>query len=295
LRDVTGEPWCESCIFYLTSRGGNLALGVAFFLAAVTLAWAGLRWDVLPDRVWWWAIAGAIPLAIFIARREAPASDREISARKPDEVPPPPNQAPRRAHPYRAALRKASTAVASPVSGMKTAALLALSMALVALALPQTLHLPRVAELELVVLGWWLLWGIAGTLLLYRGFKVADDHVLGRPRPPWFLGGRTVWEKQERIDKSCLGCSAAVPVVPLLTLALAFAGAWLMVEVVFPLLFFVVYVAVRAGLAAVANDDHDCQGQLPRSLAWGFIWSTVFAFPLAGTLAMVRVFGFASG
>lgn len=293
LHDVADEPWCERCIFYLTSSGGNLALAVAFFLTVVTVGWAGIHWEILPNRVWWWTIAGAIPVAIVIARREPPKLDLDVKRRRPEEVPPTPQQGARRGHPYRALVRRASRVVASPVSGTKTAAVLALSMALVGLTVPQVLHLPRVAELELVLLGWWLLWGITGTVLLVRGFRVADDHVLGKPRPPWFMGGRTTWEKQERLDKSCLGCSFGVPILPFVILVLAFSAAWLMVEVVLPVLFFLVYFSVRAGLAAVANDEHDCAGRLPRALAWGFIWSTVFAFPLAGTLAMVRLLGLA--
>lgn len=291
LRDVDGEPWCESCIFHLTSKGGNVALGVAFFLTASTFCWLGSRLDLLPERLWAAAFLLSVPAAFLIARGEPPAKGRAIERRKSDEVPPAPERNPRGAHPYRVALRRASTVVALPVSGAKTTALVALSMALVGLSLPQALRLPPVAELELVVLGWWLLWGITGTFLLHRGFRVADDHVLRKPRPPWFMLGGTTWERQERLDKSCLGCSVAAPILPLSVLVLAFAAAWLVVEVVLPVLFFLTYFSVRAGLSAVANDDHDCAGHVPRALAWGFIWSTVFAFPLAGTLAMVRFFG----
>jgi hypothetical protein len=184
--------------------------------------------------------------------------------------------------------------VASPVSGAKTAAIVALSMVLVGLAVPSVLNLPSLVEVELVVACWWLLWGGVGTVLLYRSFRVADDHVLARPRLPWAgdLFGKNLWEQQSRADGSCLGCSGCFPsfelLVPFVILVVAFGLSWLMVEVVLPLVFFLVYLSVRAGLSAIANDDHDCQGHLGRALGWGFLWASVFVLPLAGTLALIR-------
>lgn len=63
-----------------------------------------------------------------------------------------------------------------------------------------------------------------------------------------------------------------------------------MPEVVFPVLFFLAYVVVRSALAAIANDEHDCQGHWRRALVWGFAWSSAYMLPLAGTLTVIHWF-----
>jgi hypothetical protein len=61
----------------------------------------------------------------------------------------------------------------------------------------------------------------------------------------------------------------------------AVAASWLFVELIFPALFFVVYVLVRSALARVTNDEHACTGQLARAAGWALVWSSVYTAPLA--------------
>jgi hypothetical protein len=295
-RKVDSEPWCEQCIHLLSSAGGNVALAVAFFLSAMAVAFWGVHWELgrgeRPSLIWALIVIGAVVGALYVSTGKPSVADRQIHSREPHEVSSPPRAA-QRGHPYRVALRRVSNVVASPVSGVKTAVLVMLSMLLVALALPGLLHLPRLVEFEIVLAAFWLLWGSLGTLLLYRGFRIAHDHVLSRPRAPWQF-----WESNEKREASrdgddgrgfgWLGCIDVYFIVPLTILTLAFMAAWLMVEVVIPVLFFLAYLAVRSALAAIANDEHHCQGHVGRALAWGFGWSSVYILPLAGTLALIH-------
>ena len=294
-RRVGGEPWCELCIFHLVSKGSRLALAIAFFLIVLSVVWVGVHLELRNGRVelwpWWLAIgAGGVAGTLWLALRQPPEPP-EVTERAPHEAPDPAYQ-PGRGHPYRAALRRASRLVASPVSGLKTSLVVMLSMAVVGLALPGLLHLPRLVEFDLVVLGFWLLWGVTGTLLLYRGFRVADDHVLAPPALLWdFERAGSKPEKRGRSgfwDGCGYGCFDIEFLVPLGVLFAAFVLAWALIEVVLPALFFLAYLTVRSALAAVANDEHDCQGHLGRALGWGFAWSTVFVLPFAGTLALVH-------
>ncbi|HMR11238.1 MAG TPA: hypothetical protein PKA88_35905 [Polyangiaceae bacterium] len=70
--------------------------------------------------------------------------------------------------------------------------------------------------------------------------------------------------------------------------AAALAATFLLIELVLPALFAVAYLAVRGGIARVANDDHDCAGDLGRSAAWGTLWATLYALPLAGAVWAVH-------
>lgn len=216
LRKVEDEPWCERCIHYLSSTGANVALGVAFFLCTLAVTWAVVRVWPMDDAhtvgLGVVSVVAGLIVSAFIGSRSPPVDPRRITERLPEEVPPPRAKSVR-GHPYRVALRRATRVVAAPVSGLKVAGLVLLAMLAVALALPNLLHLRRIVEFELVAVGFWLLWGVTGSVLLYR-----------------------------------------------------------------------------SALAAVANDDHDCQGSLKRSLVWGFLWSSVYVVPLLGTLAVVHWF-----
>ena len=57
--------------------------------------------------------------------------------------------------------------------------------------------------------------------------------------------------------------------------------SWLLAEFVLPLLFTAGYYVVSRGLRRVANDTHDCQGDLPRALGWSVAWATLYTLPFA--------------
>lgn len=284
-RKVSGEPWCEACIHHLFSEGGNVALAATFFLCAATAAWWGVRAQHSrnEDASQWWAVLLVVAaiVAIFSARRPPPAAAAEISERSTRDVAHP--SIPRGAgHPYRAALRRASRRVALPLSGVKTAMVVLISMLVAALALPGLVNLPRLIEFELVLAGFWLLWGGVGSWLLYRGFRISNDHILARPRAATLAPPGS---GERKLGDGCLSDMGCMLLDPWFLMLLALLlGGWLLVEFLLPPLFFLVYLVVRSGLAAIANDDHDCERHLGRSLAWGFAWSSVFVLPLAGLL-----------
>lgn len=230
------------------------------------------------------------------------------------------------AHPYRARLKRIAKQIAPPLSGRGTTAVLLACMLLCAVALPVMLGLPRLLEAELVVLTWWLLWATTLSVLLHRGFRLSDDHVYRWPafsnepdvpasEPPQPSGAalrgkrkRGLPAPRERSDRpksqsakgssgtkwsdlaGCdPGCSAAPGVwVGMAIAAVALAATFLLIELVLPALFAVAYLAVRGGIARVANDDHDCAGELGRSAAWGTLWATLYALPLAGAVWAVH-------
>jgi len=45
--------------------------------------------------------------------------------------------------------------------------------------------------------------------------------------------------------------------------------------------FFVMYGLFMRAIGRVANDRHDCQGELARAIGWGALWATVYMVPLA--------------
>jgi hypothetical protein len=180
-----------------------------------------------------------------------------------------------RPHPYRSRLRAASRLVASPVSGLWTASLLLACMTVVAVALPGLLNLPRWLETEAVVATWRTIWSAVLTTLLYRGWRLSDDHVLAPPRAPWRRSEENPWAG--RSDGALNGCDLVgcfdvdgCGAVALALAAVAFgfilAAAWLVIELALPALFFVAYLLVRTSLARVANDHHGCEGRLGRAL-----------------------------
>jgi hypothetical protein len=57
--------------------------------------------------------------------------------------------------------------------------------------------------------------------------------------------------------------------------------AWVLIEVIVPVVAVLLYALVRGMLARVANDKHGCGGKSGASLLWGALWATVYTVPLA--------------
>jgi hypothetical protein len=298
LRNVDGVPWCEQCLHHLTSRGGNVALGVAAFLASAGIAALFWRWQrPHPDSWILWTCFAVIACvgSTYVATRKPDAPNRLVTLRPLDSSAVVP--ADTRGRPFRSRLRAASRLVASPVSGLWTASLLLACMIVVAVALPGLLSLPRWLETEAVVVAWWAIWTAVLSTLLYRGWRLSDDHILAPPRPPW---GRS--ENNQPAIRGvhaldgcnlvgCIdvdGCGAVA--LAALVFGLILAAVWLVIELAVPALFFFAYILVRTSLARVANDPHNCEGHLRRALLWAAIWASVYALPLA--LAIVSIHWF---
>jgi hypothetical protein len=156
------------------------------------------------------------------------------------------------------------------------------------LPLAQYLTLPRWIDAEIVLALWWLIWVAGFAYLLHGGQHLTDDHAMGEPRN-WLAGfglggaGRAArddwpwWWWLAPADFE--GCAVVLGVI--LAVVVAFFGLWLLVEIVIPAVAFLAYFLIRGLLARVANDRHGCEGSLPRALAWGAVWATVYTAPLA--------------
>ena len=292
-RTVDGAPWCELCIHYLTSVGGNVALAVGFFLTST--AFAVFAWNReaahSTDRAWFFWIVFALlvcGVSLYLGTRRARHLPVRVamraSANATGESRPPKRRG-------AVALRRASRVVASPVSGFWTSVVLIVTMSAVLVAVPRALRLPRWIEAESVVFAWWLLWSATLTTLLYRGWRLAHDHVLAPPRAPWS-------EDAQPRDRSGPAANTACSVFDVFTcgeagFAVALLGAilalvWLVVELIVPALFFVAYLLTRTSLARVANDQHQCERHLGRALGWGMFWASAYAVPLAMAIAIAH-------
>ena len=267
-RTVDRQPWCETCIHRLKSSGRNVAVAVLFVLlstSAASILWRGemTRHRVLGPLFWitysaltviggvWFGTRKPGPVHARVEMRGAAAADdRQLAeVRKPVNT----------------SIARSLNLVASPLSGQWTSTLLIACMVAVALAVPRLLHFQRWLEAEWVVLIWWSLWVTLLTFLLYRGWRISDDHVLALPQNLW-ADDETNHENHGTVGKllrsGCdptlgLGCGevgAAAFIVGIL-----FFVAWMVVELIVPCLFFLAYFLVRSSLARIANDRHGCE------------------------------------
>jgi hypothetical protein len=125
------------------------------------------------------------------------------------------------------------------------------------------------------------------TTLLYRGQQVSDDHTLHGPRN-WFSGmflsddRNSRWQRGGWADIFCNGLGIdPEAIVIIIAIFLVLGGVWLLFEVAFPVIVFLLYLVPRGMLARVANDCHQCRGRLGRAVCWGLVWATVYTAPLA--------------
>ena len=276
---VDGKAWCESCVAVLDEPVSWLAY-VAGTVLATSLLWIGsVR---LPSPARWIALLIAV-LAVLIAawRLHSRAASRRagfrVVERKPDAEPP--RAGPTGYRQGRAPIR--ARRVAPPVSGSLTALIVGSMMALSAVAFPSMLQLPRWLELEIVVALWWGVWTLTFVILLYRGWRVARDlkSIKGVAAPKAKKKGffkSTNWGDAFSAGVDLDGC------LVLLALALAVGAAFLLAELLLPMLLIGAYWLIVRGLTTVANDAHECEGNLGRALLWGTLWSTAYTLPLAG-------------
>jgi hypothetical protein len=143
---------------------------------------------------------------------------------------------------------------------------------------------------ELMMAMWWLVWAIALARVLFRGVRISDDLPLHQPRS-WFGGGRAKstsngqgsgwdWLNFGGVGPiEAEGCAWVIGIV--LALCLVLVLAWLLVEVIVPVLAFLFYAMIRGMLARIANNDHGCANHAGRAVLWGTLWATVYTAPLA--------------
>jgi hypothetical protein len=163
------------------------------------------------------------------------------------------------------------------------------------LIIPLARHFPPWIDFEIVLGGWWLVWVVALTTLLYRGSRVSDDHVLKGPRDwlaPFRRQGSSTKEPRDwwfwpiwflPDGEACL-----IVLGIILALVIALAGIWFLIEIAIPALAFFAYFLVRGMLAQVTNDKHGCQGSPIRATLWGAFWATIYTFPFGVLVWLVH-------
>ncbi len=290
-RDVDGAPWCEACIA-LVERSTPWILYVAGAvvccggIVAGALA-LGRHLELVAEIVLAIMVVGALVAGVTAyklhARADRAREARVIGARAPS---PPEVQ---RQSPYRGRLRRLARVIAPPISGQMTVLVTMMLMGLIAGAVPTVLTLPRWVEWELVMGGWWLVWTGIFTVLLFRGWRIADDMPdLGKGKSDSSGSGKGILEGLSNLgDPGCAdpeGC--AVAILFLIALAVALLFAWVLVELVLPVVIAAAYWLMIRALTRVANDRHDCEGHLGRALGWASLWALVYTAPLAVIIAI---------
>jgi len=297
---VASAPICVRCAHERSTRARRrIALGV--FTALVSLAGAALVGVRTSDQEWGLTLAALTALLGVLAglllaidgvkhARALPALQRR------EDVP---NVVPRQArHARSARARRALAALSPSISGRSTALAVLAAAAFCSVCFPALLRLPRWLELEIVLGACWALGTLGLFVLLYRGFRIADDHFFLAADVP--DTGR-VFKGLTNADPGCDGCGAncgdgcgdvfallgVALVAGLLALASLFV-AWLLVELAIPLVFLVFYWALLLALRRAARDRHDCPGQLLTSLRWAITWSSLYFAPIAALVWLVH-------
>ncbi|MFO0696809.1 MAG: hypothetical protein U0230_24775 [Polyangiales bacterium] len=314
---VGGVPACVLCAREIATRKQrrvSLAVVVAILGVAASIrtfvAWrgsGGLEGGAMVVAVVF------VGLAAWIASTgKVGDASVDVSERPRGEDEPPYEVDLSAANPYRATARRVVAAVVPRLSGKATALVTSGALVLAGLAVPASLELPRWIETE-VLLGVVFV-GLAGALalLLFRGYRVEDDHRFVVPGLPWkdvdAVGGREDEPRPlERGSKSASGCDglsgcgdpgcsgcadfgegghvifyvfsfvALICVVVLVVVGVS----WLLVEVALPLLFLAFYEMMLFALRRVANDTHGCEGNALRSVGYGLYWSLIAVAPVA--------------
>lgn len=296
------RPVCEVCALELVGpRRSRWPFAVAFVGSAVAIC-AGVARFQGPDPSWGlWTITLLVALVIGVAigaSTPPPKLEKPIDLRERDlELEPAPELLQKAAHPYRARIARVVRRVV-PLSGRLTALTMTAAFVASAVVLPLGLALPRWVEIELVLASWWLGVVVLTTRLLYRRLRLVEDHRLAvgalsgalkerKPDEPGAKREPRWWESTGGCDFGVTSCGEGLAVVAVLAVALGLA--WLLVELVVPVLFFAFYYFVVKVIGRVARDRHDCEGNLGRSLLWGVSWATLYVAPPALMTWIVHV------
>jgi hypothetical protein len=298
--DVDGAAWCRHCVEHIHDRS-PAALPLAFLGASGTLLGALYVRFRQVEGAGLGALAVAATLlvtTVFFYRRSKQVFGSHRMAERPFTKGRPHHEA---LGAYRSAPRTARLGtLVPPVSGRLSALVLLLCLLLPLAVVPGLLNVPAWLAVDAVLGLWWLTLTGTFAVLLYRGARVADDGPrLSDARPeaggkgkaggkgsgtsPSFDGcgdGCGVFEGLGSVSaEGCGGLGAAVVVV--VVIAGLVLVSWLLAEFVLPLLFTAAYFLVSRGLRRVANDTHECQGDLPRALGWSVAWATLYTLPFA--------------
>lgn len=297
--DVNDAPWCRHCVDHIHDRS-PAAFPLAFLGGTATLLGSlYVRFRHLPDAS---TVALGVGLTLvatagFLYRRGLQVFANHRIVERPHQAGRPHQEA---LGAYRSAPRRAALgSIVPPVSGKLSTLVVLLCLLLPLAVVPGLLRVPAWLAVDAVLGLWWLTLVSAFAVLLYRGTRLAEDGpTLGDARP-LEAEAQAKAEAQGKPSKSgrwtpdgCDGCGleglgslggegCGAAFGALLALGLLLLLSWLLAEFVLPLLFTAAYYVVSRGLRRVANDTHDCQGDLPRALGWSVTWATLYTLPFA--------------
>jgi hypothetical protein len=293
---VGGRPACARCAYEASTRPARrVSLAVSFLCITFGAGfWASRHERLVAHEPVLLGIGAlcAILVAVFVAASGRHARP-EIENRTPEDEGLDDDVLGGGASPYRAHARRVLLAASPPLSGTATALVVLASLAASAVLLPASVKLPPWIEAEIVLGLWWLIVAAALGVLLYRGFRVRDDFVYFVPwdrpaasssRPAKAgspLGGD--W------SSGCGGCSdvgvdgegCVVALGMAVAFAVALGAAWVMVELLMPLVFFMMYWLFMRAIARASRDRRGCAGDLAKSVGWGALWATLYVLPIA--------------
>jgi hypothetical protein len=299
---VNARPACARCAYEASTRPARrISLAASFFCFALGGGfWAARRYELVPEHAFALVLGAvaAIVVAVLVAG-SGKLEKAEVENRDPDEEAGEEVLATGSASPYRAQVRRVLLAASPKLSGSATALVVIASLAGSAVLLPASVKLPRWVEAEMVLGLWWIIVGVALTVLLYRGFRLRDDYVYfvpwDRPSGAKGKGGGALGGCGSGAGCGDLGGldgeGCAVGLVVIVALAVAFGAAWIMVELLMPLVFFLMYGLFMRAIARAARDRRGCEGDLAKSLGWGALWATIYVAPIAALTWVIHALG----
>ena len=296
-RDVDGNPWCEPCIALLERRtppilylaGGALVIVLLGLLVPTLALDASARWGIF---------GGGALVTVMTAARLYRRADRrrlahEIRPRERAELDDARGGAQYRGGPK---LRRIARRIAPPISGMMATLVVGSALALTAAVAPVVLHLPRWLEVEAVLVIWWAVWASVFAALLFRGQRIARDVGPAREEPKPELRQEKRWYDWldwpdittfNASDFDSEGCLVALGIM-IASVAL-YGAAFITAELVAPFLLVGAYSLLLHALARVANDRHDCEGNLVRASSWGAAWAFLYTAPVAALVWLAHL------
>lgn len=306
------RPWCFRCAYHDRTWARRVgSLGTLAGLTTPVLAFFATRHTTSGLALGIWiGVACALPLLFVFVMRSAGRAGHDTTIRRRESGDAWPTDAGAPLHVgHRAVLARVARAAVPDASAAQTTVAVGIAFIATATALPAALKLPRWIEFEWVLLAWWAIAAAVLAALLYRGSRLVDDHELvfawnapakgageqlspapttehrsSRNRSGEFLDAAGCLDPSGCLDGE--GCAGVL--VGLLLAGLACAAAWLLVELVAPVVFFLFYAAVLRAARGVTIRHANAKGHVGKSILWGVAWATVYVLPLSVVVTAVH-------
>lgn len=282
------EPWCAACVKELEEDSpwpmpmafAGMA-SLAIFLALPALRGVGGDWIVLLLFV----LVGLATWFLYIQGRHE-RGERIVEPRQPADGP---KQNAPEAVGYRDPAKASAKALRlraqlPPVSGKRVSIALVSGVAIIGGA---TVALGGIGWLSLGVMaaGWWLLWALAFTAMLYAGRRVADDlpQVVEPQTEEAKKGAKLPWDVAKLPMFLGMTGPQSIPIAIALIaiLMIVFFVGWIIADLLVAPLFFVGYLGSLTALHHVTRESTAYRGDLGRSLGRGALFALACTLPLA--------------